>query len=142
MAVMKIQNKYEVSFTKLVEQTKKEGGLPKEIVVSVKEAREIIDEMGSSSGGKPDTSFQVTFPRDLYDFHLSRLVWEGGLEDEQMLKVLNAWISGVFSVNFNGIPVRIERKRTPPPPTEYTNDKPEKPGFPENESIKWWQFWK
>jgi hypothetical protein len=137
---MKIKNKYEVSFAKLVEQTKKEGGLPKEIVISIKEAQEIIDEMGASSGGKPDTSFQVSFPTDQYNFRVSRLIWEGELTPDQVLEVLNAWYKNEFVITFDKIPVRIERKRTPPPPTEYAMAT--KPKFPENETIRWWKFWK
>jgi len=139
MAVMKIKNKYEVSFRELVEATEKKGGLPKEIVVTVQEAKEIIDEMGASSGGKPDTSFHVTFPNNdgqPYDFRMGKMLWEGNLDDARMFEVLNAWYKKEFVVKYDNIPVRIEpQKKTPPPPTEYAN----KPTIPENESIRWWQ---
>lgn len=133
MAIMRIRNKYELSFRELVSQTKNKGGLPKEIAVSVKEAKEIIDEMGASSGGKPDTSFRVSFPKDEYDFGLARLIWEGSLSPDDMLTVLNAWYQGQFVVLFDDIPLKIEREKVKPPTTEQSAIEHEK---------QWWQFWR
>ena len=134
VATMYIHNKYGLSFKELVEDTKRRGGVPKEIVVTVQEARDIIDEMGRLTDTRRDTAFRVVFPKEEgqpRDFVLSRMLTESDLSEEQVVKVLNAWYTKEFAVLFNDIPVRIELQRK-------SSQVSDKPTSSKNATTRWW----
>ena len=93
MATLKLKNKYEVSFNKLVSAAKKSGGIPSTIDVSVKEARDILKEINEvhSSVFVVDVAQGAEDPRFMMK----------NLEDIEIVKqLLIHWWDGDFNVYF------------------------------------------
>lgn len=114
MATMHIKNKYEVSFTELINETEKKKGIPKEITIEPMEAWGILNEIRSGSSQK----FEIKILRDGDNFSLYNRLRRGGDHTaDEANELLRMWHAGEFSIYFDGIPLRVVPAQTKPKET-------------------------
>ena len=141
MATLQIKNKYEVSFIKLIKESKEDGGIPDRIQINGREAWEILNEIRAVGSG----AFVIE-PTDEYDPQFLLKSSKERIDQDVAEDLVTRWWRKQFSVIFKNkadkIPVEVvpekrpgatkpkKDKPLPPPPTtpklEAVDNKEEK----------------
>lgn len=127
MATMRLKNKYEVTFIKMIKETKKDKGIPDEIAIDGHEAWDILNEIRAL---KRDC--YVIVPTEEYDPRFE-LKSTDKLERDEAQPIVTKWYQGMFEIYFkfegDEIPLVVEpRKREKPNHAERARSEGEDQG--------------
>lgn len=128
MATLQIKNKYQVSFIKLIKETKAEGGVPDVIQVNGKEGWDILNEI-RLVGNK---GFEVEGGEE-YDPQFILKSSEEPIEKDKAQDLVTRWWKKEFKVFFKDVKERIEVVVVSSPAPKPT---PPEPKMPPNTPVK------
>ncbi len=124
MATLKIKNKFEVSFRKLIKESATDGGIPDVIEVNGREGWEILNEIRLVGSG----GFEIELTGH-YDPNFLLKSTKERLDKETATDLVTRWWKGEFKVVFKHQKDKI--------PVNVVNESPSpKPKGPPNQIIK------